>query len=74
MSDINKIEISYTGVKPIVMLGAWSHDIKILSSKEDLNEWERRMEALTGIKYDAQEILASGGCCCGGGGGMCDND
>ena len=56
------------------MLGSWSHEVKILETPEELTEWERRMEAITGIKHDSKSIIALGGCCCGGGGGMCDND
>ncbi|KVE29944.1 hypothetical protein WI93_09035 [Burkholderia vietnamiensis] len=72
---VQKVEISYTGVKPIVMIGAWPHDVKLLETPEELAEWERRMEAFTGVKHDAKAIIAGGGCCCGGDGdGMCDQD
>jgi len=74
MPNIEKLEIEYSGKKPIVMLGSWSHEVKILETPEELTEWERRMEAITGIKHDSKSIIALGGCCCGGGGGMCDND
>ena len=72
-NEVEAIQISYKGVRPVVMIGAWPHDVKILQTPEELAEWERRMEAFTGVKYDAHAIVRGGGCCCGGG-GMCDND
>ena len=67
------VAVKYLGAKPIVMVGAWPHDVKMLTSPADLAEWERRMEAFTGVKYSAKDVIAGGGGCCGGDGdGMCD--
>ncbi len=76
MSDGNSYSITVTakGKRPIVMVGAWEHEIKVLKSDQELAEWERRIEALLGEKVDAKEVMRRGGCCCGGGGGMCDYD
>ena len=74
MSDIHSVTISAKGKRPIVLFGAWESEIKILNSPEELAEWERRAEAILGVKISSSEIIAKGGCCCGGGGGMCDED
>jgi hypothetical protein len=67
------VTVEFNGAKPIVMVGVWPHDVKMLTSEEDLKEWERRMEAFTGVKYDAKAFIQGGGGCCGGDGdGMCD--
>lgn len=61
-----ELKIPYNGPKPIVMIGNWQSDVKMLTSPEDKAEWERRIEAYTGTKINADEWIAGGGSCCGG--------
>lgn len=70
----DSVTISGKGRRPIVMFGAWEHELKILKTPEELAEWERRAEAVLGYKVDSKVVIQGGGCCCGGGGGMCDSD
>ncbi|MES2127101.1 MAG: hypothetical protein V4463_07505 [Pseudomonadota bacterium] len=68
-----KVTVEYKGKRPVVMVGAWQHDVKILKTPDELAEWERRMEAFTGVKQDARKFMEGGGSCCGGDGdGMSD--
>ena len=72
-TTVQSTSVQYSGVKPVVMVGMWQHEVKILKDPDELAEWERRMEAFTGVKYDAKAFMAGGGSCCGGDGdGMCD--
>ena len=67
------VQIEYDGVQPVVMVGNWAHDVRILKDPDELAEWERRMEAFTGVKHDAKKFMAGGGACCGGDqDGQCD--
>ena len=70
----NSVTVGGAGQRPIVLLGAWHHEVKILKTPEELAEWERRVEGILGQKVSAQAMLQGGGCCCGSGGGMCDTD
>jgi hypothetical protein len=70
----NSISITSSHKRPVVLFGAWSHEVRILKTEEELVEWERRMEAIVGTKVSAQAMMAGGGCCCGTSGGMCDSD
>ncbi len=71
--NVGSVTVEYSGTKPVVMVGAWPHDVKMLTEPEELAEWERRMLAFTGVKYDAKRFIQGGGSCCGGDGdGMCD--
>lgn len=76
MADSKTYSITITArdKRPIALVGAWQHEIKILQSAAELADWERRIEAILGEKVDSAEVMRGGGCCCGGGGGMCDYD
>jgi hypothetical protein len=70
---VNTLSVKYKGVRPVVMVGLWPADVRVLTGREELAEWERRMEAFTGVKWDAKAFITGGGSCCGGDSdGMCD--
>ena len=60
--------------RPIVLIGAWPHEVKILREPQELAEWERRVQGILGPEVTARAVMAGGGCCCGSEGGMCDTD
>ena len=70
----NSITLKGAEKRPIVLFGAWPHEVKIFTKPEELAEWERRARAILGPQVTAQALLAGGGCCCGTDGGMCDSD